>query len=151
MRRAIFWISSIAVLAALNGMVAQKEAVLASGRTILLELIPVDPRSLMQGDYMALRWKLEQEAPATAPSGTLTIRVDSSGVGHFAGVSQGGALSTDEVRLRYSNDAPTRSFFFQEGQGAAYAGARYGELRVSPDGSSVLTGLRDDRLRLLKP
>ncbi|HLM42582.1 MAG TPA: GDYXXLXY domain-containing protein, partial [Myxococcaceae bacterium] len=35
------------------------------------------------------------------------------------------------------------SFFFQEGHADHYAGAKYGELRVAEDGSSVLVGLRN--------
>ncbi|XOT97907.1 GDYXXLXY domain-containing protein, partial [Alcaligenes pakistanensis] len=30
------------------------------GQTVLLELAPVDPRSLMQGDYMSLNFALSQ-------------------------------------------------------------------------------------------
>jgi uncharacterized membrane-anchored protein len=34
------------------------------------------------------------------------------------------------------------SFFFQEGHAQLYNGARYGEVRVAPSGTSVLVGLR---------
>lgn len=37
------------------------ETLLRQGRTVYLELAPVDPRSLMQGDYMALSYQLERE------------------------------------------------------------------------------------------
>ncbi len=40
--------------------VARKEQLLAQGQTLVLELAPVDPRSLMQGDYMALRFAVGQ-------------------------------------------------------------------------------------------
>ena len=36
--------------------IAQRERVLRDGRVLLLELAPADPRSLMQGDYMRLRF-----------------------------------------------------------------------------------------------
>ena len=53
-----------------------------------------------------------------------------------------------ELRLRYRWRAgepkfATNAFFFEEGTGERYAGARYGEFRVGPDGESILTGLRD--------
>lgn len=38
--------------------VMRKEQVLAQGQVIYLPLLPVDPRSLMQGDYMALNFDL---------------------------------------------------------------------------------------------
>lgn len=39
-----------------NVGIAQRERVLREGRVLLLELAPLDPRSLMQGDYMRLRF-----------------------------------------------------------------------------------------------
>src|SRR3546814_7520410 len=44
------------VLGAVNLQVLQKQRVLDDGRTVLLALRPVDPRSLIQGDYMVLRY-----------------------------------------------------------------------------------------------
>lgn len=38
--------------------IMKNETVLSRGEIVLLELRPVDPRSIMQGDYMALRYKL---------------------------------------------------------------------------------------------
>ena len=38
--------------------IIKNESILNDGETILLKLRPVDPRSLMQGDYMALRFSL---------------------------------------------------------------------------------------------
>jgi uncharacterized membrane-anchored protein len=41
--------------------------------------------------------------------------------------------------VRLASDA----YFFEEGRWNNYAGARFGELRVSKAGDAVLTGLRD--------
>ena len=41
--------------------IIKNESVLNDGETVLLELRPVDPRSIMQGDYMALRFSLGDE------------------------------------------------------------------------------------------
>ncbi|CAG0878818.1 unnamed protein product [Cyprideis torosa] len=49
------------ILAVVNWSIVGKEKHLADGRKIYLELAPVDPRSLMQGDYMALRFRLADE------------------------------------------------------------------------------------------
>ncbi len=38
--------------------VTRKEQLLAHGQELILQLAPVDPRSLMQGDYMALRFAI---------------------------------------------------------------------------------------------
>lgn len=45
-------------VALLVGLVAQQELRLASGRTILLETAPVDPRDLLRGDYVILNYKI---------------------------------------------------------------------------------------------
>ena len=42
------------VLAVVNGAILKKQAVVESGERVVLKLAPVDPRSLMQGDYMIL-------------------------------------------------------------------------------------------------
>ena len=44
-----------------NGSIWQREQLLGSGRVVILELAPVDPRSLMQGDYMALTFAAGRE------------------------------------------------------------------------------------------
>lgn len=38
--------------------IVQNERILSKGEIVLLELRPVDPRSLMQGDYMSLQFRL---------------------------------------------------------------------------------------------
>ena len=53
--------SLIIILALVNWTIAGKEKHLAEGKTVYLELAPVDPRSLMQGDHMALRFSLANE------------------------------------------------------------------------------------------
>ncbi len=40
------------------GTTVRQEFVLARGRTILLETVPVDPRDLLRGDYVILRYKI---------------------------------------------------------------------------------------------
>ena len=68
------------MLAVFNVAIYRNERLLASGETLYLELAPVDPRSLMQGDYMRLRYAVErsdrpqdgaaqQEDTAAAPKG----------------------------------------------------------------------------------
>ena len=51
----------IALLGAVNYKVQQFEDVLATGKPIVLKIAPVDPRSLMQGDYMVLNYAILSE------------------------------------------------------------------------------------------
>jgi len=161
MRKLIVAAGAALVLALVNFSIWQKENLLADGRIVLLELAPVDPRSLMQGDYMALRFKLVNEAfgredRKNLPDGHVIVAVDEKGVGTFKRLDDGAALAANEVRMRYrirNNQAKfaTNAFFFQEGQGSYYERARYGEFRVSEKGELLLTALRGENLQLLGP
>ena len=44
-----------------------KEEILKNGKLVLLKLAPVDPRSLMQGDYMILNYEINQNVPDNTP------------------------------------------------------------------------------------
>ena len=140
-------------LAVPAAVVVQKERLLAAGAPVLLELAPVDPRSLIQGDYMALDYAIgRQLADSVARwprTGRLVVRRDRAGVAHFVRRQDDDApLAAGEQLLVYrSRDTQLRvgsdAFHFQEGDAPRYAGARYGELRVARDGESLLVGLRD--------
>ena len=54
----------IAVLLISSQDIARKEYLLATGIPIVLELAPVDPRSLMQGDYMTLGFAINNHLSA---------------------------------------------------------------------------------------
>jgi len=54
-RTAILWLGVLATLVGVNMTVWAFEKLRTEGTVVYLELAPVDPRSLMQGDYMALR------------------------------------------------------------------------------------------------
>ena len=158
MRKLVVLLTGIAVLALVNYFIYEKEQLLASGRVVFLELVPVDPRSLMQGDYMALRFKLQNDVSRTGNlrDGHIVVAIDSRGVGAFRRVDDGTPLAADELRIFYRVRAGqvklgTNAFFFQEGDERYYRGARYGEARVDKAGQMLLTGLRDQNVQKLGP
>ncbi|WP_144211510.1 GDYXXLXY domain-containing protein [Shewanella donghaensis] len=51
----------VLMLGIINWEIFQKEQQIRQGDLVYLELAPVDPRSLMQGDYMALRFKMSND------------------------------------------------------------------------------------------
>ena len=158
-RRAIIAAASLIILAAANYGIYEKEGILTNGRVVLLEVAPVDPRSLMQGDYMALRFRVANDAfgPAMMENvrdGRIVLALDDRGVGKFVRIDDGSAIGASEVVMRYRvrQGQPkfgTNAFFFREGQGQVYASARYGEFRVSSSGDSILTNLRGEKLEVL--
>ena len=155
MRKAVAIVAGIAVLALVDYGIAARERILSEGRVVLLELAPVDPRSLMQGDYMALRFAVARDVSRSGRAdGRMVLAVGNDGVARFRRLDDGTPLAADEARLRYrirNGDVKlaTNAFFFEEGRGSDYQPARYGEFRVADNGEAILTGLRDaDRLRL---
>jgi uncharacterized membrane-anchored protein len=157
LRKVVVVLAAIAVLAVVNVTVAKRERLLADGRVVRLELAPVDPRSLMQGDYMALQFRVAIDAQpslatAAARDGALVLALDGNDVGRFVRRDDGSPLRERDVRLRYRlrDDRvrlATNAWFFEEGQGERFAKARYGEFRVSPAGEALLTRLLDEGLQ----
>lgn len=161
MRKAIAIAAGLAILGAANWTIHERENLLAEGRLVLLELAPVDPRSLMQGDYMALRFKAADDAFGRGrldkvDDGRIVVKLDERGVGRYVRRDAGEPLAGDESALRYRvRDGKvkfaTNAFFFQEGHAKHYERARFGEMRVAPSGELLLTGLRGENLERLGP
>jgi uncharacterized membrane-anchored protein len=153
---ALTWGGLLLVLSVLAALVWHKEQVLQDGKTVLLRIGPADPRSLIQGDYMSLRYAINAEA-SWPPEGRLLLRKDANGVGQLVGLYEPGApVGQDEVVLRYrrrrwQTRLGAEAYYFQEGTADRYAKARYGELRVAPSGESVLVRLRDEDREPLLP
>lgn len=158
-RLVILWLVAVAGLLFVNYGIYGREQLIRDGQPILLELAPVDPRSLIQGDYMALRYKIaaDLEDQASLPlRGKLVIKVADNGVAAFVRIDDGTPLGPNERLLNYYKhewqiDLGAPSFFFEEGTADAYADAKYGEMRVDESGTSVLIGLRDENLQPLGP
>jgi uncharacterized membrane-anchored protein len=148
MRKVIVVLAALVLLIAVNVGIAGREKLLADGQVVLLELAPVDPRSLMQGDYMALRYAIASQAMRPDQGdGRIVATLDPHGVARFKRFADAGPVAAGEVLLRYrvrggAVKFATNAFFFQEGTAARYERARYGEFRVAPDGDMILTGLR---------
>jgi len=161
MRKIAAIVAGLVILGFANYGIYGRERLLADGRIALLELAPVDPRSLMQGDYMALRFRASDDAFGRRPKegfgdGRIVLQLDERGVAKFKRPDDGTPLAADELRIRYRVRADqvkfaTNAFFFQEGHAKFYERARYGEFRVAPDGDCLLTGMRGEKLERLGP
>ena len=161
MRKIAALVAGLAILVLANHSIYSRERLIAEGRIALLELAPVDPRSLMQGDYMALSFRAATDAFGAGPreglaDGRIVLQVDERGVAKFKRMDDGTSLAADEVRIRYRVRADqvkfaTNAYFFQEGHAQYYERARYGEFRVAPNGDCLLTGMRGAKLERLGP
>ncbi len=155
MRKVLFWGTTLFVLVAVNYLIVGKENTLTNGRTVLLRLAPVDPRSLIQGDYMLLRYAIARDVPVAhlRDKGYIVVSLNENNEAKFLRVHKGENLQTGEYLLFYRKRGELRlgaeSFMFQEGDAKLYEKARYGELKVDASGTSVLVGLRGEDFRPL--
>lgn len=157
MRKLAVVLIGLVVLVVVNYSIYSREMLVTKGDSIILQLAPVDPRSLMQGDYMALRFAVASEAQeqiraSKQPTGFVILKPDERGVGRFVRLDDLSALNEGEVRMRYrlrkgQVKFATNAFFFQEGQAMLFEAARFGEFRVNKDGESILVEMRDENLQ----
>ena len=158
--RTLIALGALLALGALNVAIAGKERIKRSGEVVYLSLAPVDPRSLIQGDYLALRFALARDIERRVE---VDRRIERDGEVALAGVAlddtriaslarQDSAV-TLRLRYRIRNHhvwLGTNAFFFEEGTAERFGKARYGEFRVDrATGEAVLVGLRNDRLEAL--
>jgi uncharacterized membrane-anchored protein len=170
MARIIALVSLVIVLGLVNWSIAKKETHLAEGKSVYLELAPVDPRSLMQGDYMALNFGIAREVynalPKTkeytswrhnidAADGYVVVKLDERDIGTFKSIYSDQPLVENEILMRYRVRSgavkfATNAYFFQEGTGNYFQSARYGEFRVDDDGELLLVAMYDKELKKLE-
>ena len=167
-------VTLVLILLGVNWSIANKENQLKTGRVIYLELKPIDPRSLVQGDYMSLRFKIgdqimqtlrdaqvqpEKQKPnqwwAISGDGYVVVKLDNKGVASYQRIDKGTKpLAGNELKIRYrvrngTIKLATNAFFFQEGTAQQYEKARYGQFRVAKDGELLLSALYDSKLKRL--
>ena len=146
-----------------------------NGKPIIVKLAPVDPRSLMQGDYMALNYEIltqfqqqfygdgEEQINASEEKRSVAkvyalvkagennvanlCRVELSPPTNFTGCQEGVYLPINTTNS-WNPTLPSHSYFFAEGKGSYYAQAEYGEYRFK-GGKALLFRLLDKDLKPL--
>jgi uncharacterized membrane-anchored protein len=166
--RTLIVLGTVLVLGGVNYSIFHKERIKRDGEMVLMDLAPVDPRSLMQGDYMTLDFQVARQITNSLPAKAsasdppqaaspregeirlVDITLDEKRVANFSTVP-----TANSLKLRYRMRSGrvwlgTNAFFFEEGRAAQYAKARYGEFRLDrASGEAVLVGLRDEKLNAL--
>ncbi|WP_447501171.1 GDYXXLXY domain-containing protein [Acinetobacter oleivorans] len=170
MKKYFSLILALVTLLIFVGLVAKNEWHLHHSKSIFIELRPVDPRSILQGDYMALAYELnlqslkalagsESEAldqvifnhssvPAKVilDSQNRVVRTILDSNNSVAGQSL--ILKNPENRLQALYPA-SRSFLFAEGLAQCYQKAKYAEFKVNTKGEAILLDLRGEGLQAL--
>ncbi len=151
-RQAGIALTLLAVLATANLGIWQKESLIAHGRPVYLKLAPVDPRSLMQGDYMRLNFRIPGEVEEqldgllSAKRPRVVVRLDERGIASVLRLDDGRTLGSDELAFELTPKGGrwvfvSDAWFFREGEGDRWVPAEYGEFRVERDGRALLVGL----------
>jgi len=154
----IILINLILLMGYFNYSVGKKEALLSDGQLILLKLAPVDPRSLMQGDYMRLRYEISSNIRIDSISkrGYCVVKLDSIGVARKIRLQSGNSPKmADEFLIEYTAgkwniNIGAESFFFEEGKATKYDKAKYGGVRVDDKGNSILVGLYNEQMKKIE-
>lgn len=155
-----------------NALIVQKQQLIANGRPVFVKLAPVDPRSLMQGDYMALSYDLPgvggpgravqrgpwtdgTSAPLWGARARVAVTLDPRGIAtapRLLAPGEAAPPGTQLIELTPKNGGWTvvsDAWFFREGEEPRWRAARYGEFRVLPDGRALLVGLTGEDLQPL--
>jgi len=168
MKSIVVVISLVLILVGVNASIVHKEKHLATGTVVYLPLRPVDPRSLMQGDYMRLGFTLADKEmlpknedknaswrhrhDIIAGDGYVVVALDDKKVASYQRLyKQGSSLLANEIKMRYrvrngKIKFATTAFFFQEGTASAYDKAKFGQFRVDSKGELLLAELYDKDL-----
>lgn len=147
------------LLAYFNWSVFKKEELLKDGQLVLLKLAPVDPRSLMQGDYMTLRYEISEniDTKKISKRGYCIVKLNKQGVAEKVRYQKEVTpLNSGEYLIQYN--APdswninigAESYFFEEGQAEKFDKAAYGGVKIDKNGNSILIGLYNKNLKLIK-
>lgn len=138
--------------------IIEKEQLMAKGKQVYFHLAPVDPRSLMQGDYMRLSFAVldsVQNKEALPKRGYCLFYTDSNGVVTGARFQKDDkSTHAGEQLLKYTTNfngiqIGAESYFFQEGKADRYSNAAYGLIKVDKKGNSLLVGLCDSTRKQL--
>jgi uncharacterized membrane-anchored protein len=169
MHKIIAIVGLLLVLGLMNWSIYVKEQHLAHGQIVKLKLAPVDPRSLMQGDYMALRFELAQTIHDALPKveatdfwapdlantdGLIIVQLDDADRASFVTLDNGQDLELGQHKLQYrvrngQVKFATNAFFFEEGSAELYEAAEYGEFRVNSQGEVLLVALYNKDMQIL--
>lgn len=156
-------------------LINKYENILRNGTSVNLKLAPVDPRSLMQGDYMQLNYALYDEINHWQNAQTsndesydelttnnvyyLILTADDQNISHLNSVVNSYEKAQELLQknkeltilksylINGSFDWGAKSWFFAEGDASKYEAAKYGVLCVANDGLALLGGLLDKDLK----
>lgn len=162
-RYRIVWLASIVLLQLVicSLQIGKSEQLLANGDVVKLELQPIDPRSMLQGDYLSLQYKIsfpyrtDIEDPDRQPrSGKVSVVIEQAGNGlyQFSRLAKPGDILQANERLitgRWNGYDQIyygiETYYVEEGKGIALQEkVKYAEVRLSRSGDALLVKLMEN-------
>lgn len=143
----------LAVLVVVNGGIWQKEQLIRNGRTVFIALAPVDPRSMIQGDYMRLNFS-SPDLNVVGRHVKVVAAIDDRGIAVIRRAASEGPPATNEILIELVNtqsglQPASDAWYFKEGEGKRWDQAKYGEFRIDSNGHALLVNLRGANLEPL--
>ncbi|MBS0286809.1 MAG: GDYXXLXY domain-containing protein [Proteobacteria bacterium] len=164
MRTAVLFIGALVILGFFNIAIYQKEAILSQGQPLYLAISALDPRSMIQGDYMQFRYDIESEMREISSNelqknSSAVIKGDDNNIAHFVRLYDGKPLANNEKLIHYTYhvlDMRTihiqpDSFLFQEGLATLYKNAAFAIFQFKGAKDYLLSGLADKDLKEINP
>lgn len=158
MRGKIFFLVCVFLCAALAGSAWITQVRRKMAYTVYLETVPADPRALLMGDYMALRFAFENKAErkdvklCAVQKTVETGEKDGIKQVISAGVLELNAEGDECVTVRYEHGRyrVPHQFFFREGTGKKYEKARYAVVRRIGKDTLSIVALADENFNWIK-
>ena len=160
LRYGLIALGGVAIAGLFGSQIKALEGIKETGQTVLLDLRPADPRALMMGDFMALRYVEERNTGVSknkelAPSGQFIMKLDKNNVATFVRVADDKALAADEIKINYIRQKRGVTFgapryYFQNGTAKTYEAGEYGIFKISPSGRAILVGLADENFKTIQ-
>ena len=149
------WIPIVLIqLVILTLIIFQKESILRNGMDIILKVEPVDPRSLLQGDYVELSYNISQvETEDYSEQVYVLVEKDENGIYQIKQIYDTIEEARDEktgknqaiLTGKSNGDTITygiEHFFIEEGTGREVEqNAKYAKIRVGSNGDAILISI----------
>lgn len=158
-------VTVLIALVAINFNINSKQNLIKHGETLLFKLAPVDPRSIMQGDYMRLRFDLAVQiherlkllhSTTAIPNqrGFVIVTRDANNIATFIDLYNNQELGNNQYMIpykfrKYQVIFTTDAFYFQEGKAQHFQQAEYGEFKLSSSGEMLLVNMLDKNFKQL--
>ncbi len=169
MKKLLVIINTILLLVVVVFSVNKEEKNLKK-ESFLLEIAPLDPRSLFQGDYMILDYvvsqgiereiyemtKSNEKNSNLSKNGFAVLKIKDQKIAQFERITEN-LLETEEgeIVVRYTKGSDginlgIDSYLFQEGRGEEFERARYVEVVNPKSGELRIKNLLDEDFQVIK-